>query len=306
MREGAVRRIFDTMVRSSGNDSVSIEVFLADNGHPLFFQALLRFPDRKIEDAVLETFEPDDGKPDRHVLTHLTELEGIPIGPGYIKKVREALRYQEIPDQLLDIIIEAGRMAYQVGLLAPEQIPAEYTRDMRSLRNLDLLYWPDLAEGCLPYTAGAEQLFEELGAQTPARLDVYGPLPGQRVRFRRDKIFECRRTDETNVLHGHLSDDLHELEVAVEFSQGDRSITSLRATPIRLPFRGICNRPFQRVRELEGVPIGADFRERVVRAVGGSEGCVHLADVILDMTRFYDTVCYRMEKRCITRREILS
>ncbi len=291
MRNGVARRVLDTTVKAAGNDRVSIEVFLADNGSPLFFQALLRFPERWIEDAVMEAFERNDGAADRHVLKHLTALDGIQIGPGYIKKVREALRGQGTPDSLLDIIIEAGRMAYQVGLLAPEQIPAEHTKDMRSLRNLDLMYWPDLAGGCLPYTDGAERLFDEVGAQIPARLDVYGPLPGQVVRFRRDKIFECRRADGTDILHGHLSDDLHELEVTATIAPEAKKIVSCGAVPVRLPFRGICERPFRRISALDGVALDGDFRERVVRAVGGSEGCVHLADVVIDLTRFYETAC---------------
>lgn len=291
MRNGVARRIFDTTVKAAGSDSVSIEVFLADNGSPLLFQALLRFPERKIEDALMEAFERNEGGPDRHVLKHLTALDGIPIGPGYIKKVREALRGQKTPDSLLDIIIEAGRMAYQVGLLAPEQIPAEHTKDMRSLRNLDLMYWPDLANGCLPYTDGAERLFDEVGAQTPARLDVYGPLPGQRIRFRRDKIFECRRSDGTDILHGHMSDDLHELEVTATIAREEKTVVSCSAAPVRLPFRGICERPFQRISALDGAALDADFRDRVFRTVGCSEGCVHLADVIIDLTRFYETAC---------------
>ena len=57
---------------------------------------------------------------------------------------------------------------------------------------------------------------------------------------------------------------------------------------MRSPYPGICNQMFPRISNLIGLDPNADFRKWALLAVGGPEGCVHLADLIADLARYQD------------------
>ena len=162
--------------------------------------------------------------------------------------------------------------------------------DPRTLRRLDLTYWPQLENGCIPYSSGMENRFEELGVEAASRPDIYAPVPGQLYRFRRDKNFECRIEPDAHMLHAHMSDDIHELEIEMNLEPCDQKIEGLNARSYRSPYPGICNRPFPRVAALVGAYPDSDFSRRLNETVGVSDGCVHLKDLILDTVRYYQGI----------------
>jgi hypothetical protein len=88
-----------------------------------------------------------------------------------------------------------------------------------------------------------------------------------------------------------LSDDVHEFKLRITVSSEDQHIKTIHSKCIRAPFTGLCNIPFERSSELMGVSLmAADFKKRVVDAVGGSQGCVHLTDLVLELVRYYQDV----------------
>ena len=290
MRNGRFRRILDSTVKTVGKERVSVDVYLSDGHGPLCTSLVIQFPELRIVEALAESFGPDKGGFPAPRMVPLPEIEGIDTGPGYVKKVKKALQGRDVPDALLDALVETARMAGQIGMLAPEEIEGENFSDPRTLRRLDLTYWPQLENGCIPYSSGMEDRFEELGVKAASRPDIYAPVPGQLYRFRRDKIFECRIGPDAHVLHAHMSDDIHELEIEMKLALGDQKIEALNARSYRSPYPGICNRPFPRVAALKGTYPDSDFSRRLNDAVGVSDGCVHLKDLILDTVRYYQGI----------------
>jgi hypothetical protein len=132
--------------------------------------------------------------------------------------------------------------------------------------------------------------FRALGVKAESRKDIYAPSPQQIYRFRRDKILECRLEEKQHELHAHLSDDLHEMEVEMNISPERQKVETIYSQSIRSPYPGICNLPFKQDSQLLGACIDSDIKGNVVNAVGGSKGCVHLADLITDLIQYYRRV----------------
>ena len=179
-------------------------------------------------------------------------------------------------------------MIAQVGTLEPDDVRRLDITDPRVLRNLDLTHWPQLENGCIPYSEEIERQFDDRGIRAASRIDIYSPFPGQRVRFRRDKVFECGTDGSNCFMRGYLSDDIHELEVEVTIDNDTRIVEHAAARSIRSPYPGICDQPFPRVCELMGSVADDSFKSRVVETVGLHFGCVHLKDLILDLVRYAD------------------
>ena len=67
---------------------------------------LVQFPELRIMEAVVESFNTvRSGLPSARLMP-LPEIEGIDTGQGYIKKVKTALQDREIPDGLLDALVD--------------------------------------------------------------------------------------------------------------------------------------------------------------------------------------------------------
>lgn len=290
MKEQRFRRIIDSMVKRVDEEHFSVDVFLSDNGNPFNLTTVNRMPERCIVEAHLETFEREGDQLPTLVKKDLNELIGIQVGKGYFEKVREALKQYKTLNPLLDALIENARMVFQLGVLKPHQVEGMDFSDPLVIRKLDLMYWPGLEEGCLPYTLEMEDQFKDLGIRAESRKDIYAPSPQQIYRFRRDKIIECRLTEDKHDLYAHLSDDIHEMEVEMNISPDSRKVETIHSQSIRSPYPGICNRPFQQGSQLVGTCIDNDIKSQVVNAVGGKKGCVHLADLITDLIQYYRRV----------------
>jgi hypothetical protein len=293
MKEKRFRRVIDSMMKRVDETHFSVDIFLSDNGHPFNLTTINRMPERSIVEAHLETFERQGDQPPTLVKKDLTELRGIEVGKGYFEKIRKALKTHK-PHKpiapLLDSLIENARMVFQLGILKPNQVEGMDFSDPFVVRQLDLMYWPGLEEGCLPYTKEMEGQFKELGIRAESRMDIYAPDPRQIYRFRRDKIIECRLTEEKHNLYAHLSDDLHEMEVEMQISPESQKVKDIHCQSIRSPYPGICNLPFKQDSQLLGVSIDNDIRNHVVHAVGDRKGCVHLADLITDLILYFRRV----------------
>lgn len=286
------RRILDSTVKMAGKDKVSVDIFLSDNGNPIYLLTTVsKLPKRRMIKSRVEAFWINGSGPPKLILKDLQELTGIEARKGYIEKIREAFKHQNNMEPLVDALVESGRMLLQIGILEPDQVDEMNVSDPMIMRTLDLTNWPELEEGCLPYTQGIEHQFKSLGIRSSCRHDIYAPRPEQIYRFHRDKIMECTLSEGGHFLHAHLSDDIHEFEIKINVSPDGQKIEALHSCSIRSPYPGICNLPFPRVSELVGTYINLDFKKKVINAVGGKKGCVHLTDLIIDLIRYHKQLC---------------
>ena len=290
MKEKRFRRVIDSMMKRLDEEHFSVDIFLSDNGHPFNLTTVNKMPDRSIVEAHLETFVREGDQPPTLVKKQLTELTGIKVGKGYSEKIREMLQLYEPLTPLMDALIENARIMYQLSVLEPHQVEGMDFSDPLVIRQLDLMYWPELEEGCLPYTQEMKGQFRTLGIKAESRKDIYAPSPQQIYRFRRDKIIDCRLKEKQHDLHAHLSDDLHEMEVEMNISPESQKVETIHSRSIRSPYPGICNLPFKQDSQLIGISVDNDIRKHVVHAVGGKKGCVHLADLITDLIQYYSSV----------------
>ncbi|MBU2548437.1 MAG: DUF2889 domain-containing protein [Proteobacteria bacterium] len=282
------RRILDGRVRAEGEDRLSVEIFISDDGLPLNLTIDYRFSDRQVLSARLETAMGLERNPWLSI-RDLPELAGLGVGPGLVRQARSALADTGTPPALLDAVIESARLMVQVNMLDPERIRSIDPSDTPAWRELDLTIWPELQGGCLPYSPDAVALIEDRKVMLSCRPDIYAPQPGQSLRFRRDKVLAWSATPVGDRLSGVLSDDVHELEVDLVVSPYSGETTAVTARSLRSPYPGLCDQPFPRAASLTRLNLNMDFRRHVWEAVGGGSGCVHLADLIVDLVRYYQS-----------------
>ncbi|MFC1895833.1 DUF2889 domain-containing protein [Thermodesulfobacteriota bacterium] len=285
------RRVLDSLVTSAGENAISVDVLISDNGTPLRLTTVTRFPELRIVEARAEIIQPNEFGPPCYLDWPLPELVGIVAGPGYVTAVRDTLKDKDLPPALLDALVESARMQVQVGNLPLEEVEGLDFTDSKVIRRMDLTLSPELAYSCLPYTEEMDHVFETRAIRWTGRPDIYAPREGQTYRFRRDKLLEDRYLDGKHILNASLSDDFHELHVTVHLSADGERLEEIESTSVRLPFPGICDLPFLRVPQLKGVLLDSDLSSIVIDAVGGSKGCIHLADLILDLVRWGQNVC---------------
>jgi hypothetical protein len=283
MPEQIHRRILDSTVKMVGKDKVSVDIFLSDNGRPIYLSTVSKLPIRRMIKLRAEGFWMNGSGTPAYIFKDLQQLQGIEAREGYIEKIREALKDQNDMESLVDALVESGRVLLQVGVLEPDQIDQMDLSDPMH----ELSIWPELEDICLGHARGIEHQFKSLDRRHFYRHDLYAPRPGQTYRFHRDKIMKCTISETGHMLHAHLSDDAHEFEIKIDVSPDGQKIEAFHSSSIRLPYPGICNLPFPRVSELIGAQIDLNFKNKVIDAVGGKEGCIHLTDLIIDLIRYH-------------------
>ena len=182
-------------------------------------------------------------------------------------------------------------MSFQIATFKPEEIKGVDITDPVAVTRLDVVYWPESPGQCIPYADGIEDEFKAPGIRAATRLDIFTPSPGQIYRFRRDKVMECQLAEDRHRLKFYMSDDIHEMEVQMIVSADGNKVEDIGSRCMRAPYTGICCRPYQQVSLMEGAALDSEFRQKVVEAVGGERGCVHLVDFITDMIRYRKKVC---------------
>lgn len=103
--------------------------------------------------------------------------------------------------------------------------------------------------------------------------------------FPRTRITEIFKVAEGVVgVRNVILDPLHHIKVELELDASDPlNISILRAEGVmeRVPYP-ICRQPLEQMGRLVGLRVEKGLRDRVVELIGGSEGCVHLVDLVMD------------------------
>ncbi len=285
------RRIMDTSVKMDGSDRLRIESVLKDRDYDFVAEALVTLPGAIIIEASGELKEAPNPETHDLAVAAINRLAGLKIGPGFIRRTKDILGIVENQNVIMDTMLEIARGYLQLNDIAGIPVPENLDfSDARAVRNFELSIRPEFLNICIPFKEGIEDTFEERGVMLRLRPDIYGPRPGQINRFRRDKVLEAHILKERILLSEYLFDDSHEMMLEISLDKKTREVLEINCTPFRVPYHNLCELPFMRIHELVGSRLGPDYRERVIKSVGGSTGCSHLVDLLLEITRYLENV----------------
>ena len=178
--------------------------------------------------------------------------------------------------------MEAARLSRQVTRV---DLPGSPPREPAAFHRLDLEAWPELLDLCFTYRAETAALFAERPVRTPAIVDMYAAAPGRRLVFHRYKRSHVARAGGTLSLYQSMFDQVHGFELWYDVDAESHEVLAARALTPRLPYMGICEEPQQRVRDMIGVKLGADWAGGVRARLGGRRGCFQLTDLTSDLLR---------------------
>ncbi len=285
------RRIMDTSVKMDGRDRLRIESVLKDRDYDFVAEALVTLPGAIIIEASGELKEAPNPETHDLAVAAISRLAGLKIGPGFIRGAKDILGIVEDQNVIMDAVVEIARGYLQLNDIAGVPLPEDLDfSDARAVRNFELSIRPEFLNICIPFKEGIEDTFEERGVMLHLRPDIYGPRPGQINRIRRDKVLEAHIFKERIWISEYLFDDSHEMVLEISLDKKTREIIEINSKPFRVPYHNLCELPFMRIHELVGSRLGPDFRELVIKSVGGSTGCSHLVDLLLEITRYLENV----------------
>lgn len=281
----------DTSVKMDGRDHLRIESVLKDREYDFVAEALVTLPGAMIIEASGELKESPDPEAHESAVAAINRLAGLKIGPGFIHRTKEILGIADNQNVIMDTLLEIARGYLQLNDIAGVPLPEDLDfSDAKAVRNFELSIRPEFLNICIPFKEGIENTFDEKGVRLHLRPDIYGPRPGQIHRFRRDKVLEAHIFKERIWISEYLFDDSHEIMLEISLDKKTMEILEISSTPYRVPYRNLCELPFTRINELVGIRLGPDFRERVVDTVGGSTGCSHLVDLLIETARYLENV----------------
>ncbi|QAT17557.1 hypothetical protein BU251_07420 [Candidatus Velamenicoccus archaeovorus] len=83
---------------------------------------------------------------------------------------------------------------------------------------------------------------------------------------------------------GSFSDDYHDFKCRMIFKLPNLEVVDVKVEINKLP-KEVCRVPFDRLVGLRGVAVGRGFRQKVKKAIGGDQGCIHLVDLIHEIAQ---------------------
>jgi len=216
------------------------------------------------------------------LLDAFREIGGLRIAAGFRRQVAGLLGEHPFATHVLDATIEAARLSRQVTRIdvagSPRPGPAEFHR-------LDLEAWPELLDLCFTYRAETQALFSQRAVRTPAIVDMYAAPPGRTLVFHRYKRSHVAHEGSTLSLYQSMFDQVHGFELWYDVDARNHEVLGARLLTPRLPYMGICEEPQQRVRDMVGVKLEADWAGGVRTRLGGRRGCFQLTDLTSDLCR---------------------
>lgn len=221
--------------------------------------------DFRVTGARVETYRVPEGAG----LAGTTELDGL-VGvtayPGAGREVRRAVAHDPT-GRWADLLLEGIK-----GLLQAEY--AVYReRGFATEADYDAWFWRDFAGTCVYYSNPGQGLRE---LSDHIRDQVRGGCCFNRHRY-------CSITDsgEEYLVQAGLSDSFHEMGIALRVKSGSMEILHAGGHTLRA-LDTICQRGPERLALLPGIPLTTAARKELLAVAGGSTGCTHLADLVLE------------------------
>jgi hypothetical protein len=114
---------------------------------------------------------------------------------------------------------------------------------------------------------------------------MYASPPGQKLVFHRYKRSRLAREGGTISLYQSMFDQVHGFELWYDVDAPSQTVVDARVLTPRLPYMGICDEPQQRVSEMVGATLDAQWAGLVRGRLGGRQGCFQLTDLTSDLFR---------------------
>ena len=83
---------------------------------------------------------------------------------------------------------------------------------------------------------------------------------------------------------GHFKDDVHDINSRILFDYRSYRVIEAEVHTSNLPFP-ICQSGLDKIKDIIGVPAGPGFNRTVKERLGGSSGCIHLAEMVMNAGR---------------------
>lgn len=80
---------------------------------------------------------------------------------------------------------------------------------------------------------------------------------------------------------GHFKDDVHDINSRILFDYRSYRVIEAEVHTSNLPFP-ICQSGLDKIKDIIGVPAGPGFNRTVKERLGGSSGCIHLAEMVMN------------------------
>ncbi len=212
-------------------------------------------------------------------------LRGARMVGGFTKRLTEVTGPRVGAGLFVDAGIEVARLARQVTRLPAAAVAGLRPGDARRCWELDTTGWADLPDSCFTYTGAGRALFDGREVTTPMAAQLYSPPPGAVKIFQRKKLSRLVRTGRRLDLFHSMHDNVHGFDLHYEIDLGAGTIVAADAVVSRLPYRGICDEPQEKIASMIGQPVGALLRKRTQTVLGGAAGCAQLYDLTADLLK---------------------
>jgi hypothetical protein len=104
---------------------------------------------------------------------------------------------------------------------------------------------------------------------------------------------------------GTFIDTLHEINLTIQVKKDSMEIVKAKADLVRTPQK-YCTEAQDRDRYLVGIKIGPGLGKAIVDAVGKEHGCVHLADLALDLMKAVLVANTKVVELSLNKEEIID
>jgi hypothetical protein len=224
------------------------------------------------------------GSADPGIASRIGALAGARMVGGFTRALVELAGSGPGAGLVVDAGIEIARLARQVTRL-PASATAAFTGAARQCWDLDSAGWVDLPNSCFTYSPAGRALLDVRPVTVSMSRDLYGPPLGAARVFRRRKLARLVLTPPRLDLFHAMHDNVHGFDVHYQVDLDAGRIVAADSITSRLPYRGICDEPQEKIAMLIGEAVDAGLRKRIQGAIGGEGGCAQLYDLTSDLLK---------------------
>ncbi len=295
--EGGYVRTFEAEIDNQAGSTVRVRGVLSDHRCTLEHEWILQIPDYDIIAASARHLHGEPTVLAPELTARYSAIQGVRIGRGFTRTVRQALG--DLPGQhnYLTLAIEMARVGQQAYKLPKgyherfrplvADMPPGPSRLARMAWEQDRAYVPELCNSCYVYRDETVALFAQREVVC-FDLDIMQPDPGQQRMFWRKKRMHISQRQDGAGFHcqNDMDDTVHEIGIAFDI-EADGTMRDAKSQGLRLPYQGICDDVQGNTLGLNGKKLSKDFLQLIADQVGGASGCTHLFDLSVDCLRFF-------------------
>ncbi len=262
-----LQRNFHTSVKKSENALMLAETKHADHQGETIARLLVDIKTFTIEKAYLAVYQKNTGLEE---VKQVEELAGIKAYFGVKKELKQA--FEKIGEPLAEpLFAETIR-----GIIQAET----YLLKERGFASIDAYsdYWKRMYRGSCRYYSNLERAASSWG-------DYAGDVSRQGCLFLRFKTYFLYLTaPDQYLIIGSINDTFHEMNTILTISGG--RLLEAKGNMLRVP-HDICCESTEFFDALVGTEIAPLSKKSISALLGGTQGCVHLIDILDDSINTY-------------------